>query len=321
MTSRLLAAPLLAALLIGAFAAAALAVAGRLPLSLRSERPASARAAAVSGSLSHSNSRDGQAILSASGMRPGSQVSGDVTIANDGDIAGAFRLSRPGIDEQPGIGGGTLSTRLLLQVLDVTSATAPLTVWAGGLGAFTTVDLGTFTPGQARTYRLVATFPEGGPADNAWAGATSTVRFDWTSMADDTGVPATPQGPSGTPPSSTPVTPGSTTRTTSVAIPGAIVRLTLPSGCVRRGASFRATLGWKRVKRKGSVFVKVRRTDFIVNGKRVMVDRRAPFVANFKIPLSSVAGATLTVRARAYIKVRRGKSPTKSIRATVRVCE
>lgn len=300
-------------MLVALSTAAALAVAGGLPGSLRSKRPASASAAAVSGSFSHSNSRDGQAILNASGMSPGSQVSGEVTIANSGDLAGAFRLSRPGIAEQPGLGGGTLSTRLLLQVVDVSDAAAPTTVWAGGLGAFTTVDLGTFPPGQARTYRFTATFPEGGSTDNAWAGASSTVRFDWTSSADE---PAAPQGPGAAPPAG-----GTPTRTTSVTVPGAIVRLTVPSGCVRRGGSFRATLRWKRVKRKGSVFVKVRRTDFLVNGKRVLVDRRAPFAANFRIPYSAVAGSTLTVRARAYIKVRRGKSPKKSIRTTVRVCE
>jgi len=316
LTRRLFTTSLIAALLIGAFAAVALAVSGRLPVRLRPERPAGARAAAVTGSFSHSNSRDGQAILSASGMRPGTQVSGDVTIANDGDLAGAFRLSRPGIDEQPGVGGGRLSTRLVLQVVDV-SAAVPVTVWAGDLGAFTSVDLGTFAPGQARTYRFTARFPDGGPADNAWAGASSTVRFDWTSAAD--APPAPPPGT--TPPPSTPPASGlPPTRTASAAIPGAIVRLSVPAGCVRRGGSFRATLGWKRVKKKGSVFVKVRRTDFLVDGRRVRIDRRAPFVARLKIPYSAVAGSTLTVRARAYIKVRRGKSPKKSIRATVRVC-
>lgn len=320
MTRRLLTAPLTAVLLACALASAALAVSGRLPTGIGAKRPASARAAAVSGSFSHSNSRDGQAILNASGMRPGSRVTGDVTIANTGDLAGAFRLARPGIAEQPGAGGGTLSTRLVLQVVDVSDAATPLTVWAGGLGAFTAVDLGTFAPGQARTYRFTATFPEGGPADNAWAGASSTVRFDWTSTADEPAAPAAPQGPGAAPPAA-PASSGSPTRTASATVPGAIVRLTLPSGCVRRGGSFRATLRWKRVKRTGNVFVKVRRADFLVNGRRVLVDRRAPFAARFKIPYSAVAGSTLTVRARAYIEVRRGKSPRKSIRATVRVCE
>ena len=35
----------------------------------------------------------------------------------------------------------------------------------------------------------------------------------------------------------------------------------------------------------------------------------------FKVPLSAAPGSTLTVRARAFIKVRKGKSPKKSIRA------
>ena len=46
----------------------------------------------------------------------------------------------------------------------------------------------------------------------------------------------------------------------------------------------------------------------------------APFVANFRIPMSVPSGGALTVRARAFIKVKKGRSPKKSIRATVRVC-
>ena len=314
MTSRRVLAPIAIALLVlAACSAVALAVRDGLPF--RSSQPARAQASAATGSLSQSNSRSGAAILGASAMRPGDVVTGEVTIANTGDIPGAFRLSQTPITEQPGEGGGLLSSRLQLQVIDVTNAAAPTTVWAGGLGAFDGRDLGTFAGGQARTYRFVASFPEGGAAtDNAFASASSSIGFTWTATGgDDTAPAGTPQAPAGTP---TAVAP----RTTAVWTSGAILELKLPGACVARGSSFRATLGWRKVRRKGNLFVKVRRTDFYVNTRRVRKDTKAPFVATFTIPASAPAGATLTIRARAFIKVKKGRSPKKSIHATVRVC-
>jgi hypothetical protein len=308
---RLLASSALAVLAVAACAAAALAVTGVLPL--RSPRAAAAQTAFAAGVFAQSNSRDGAAILGASAMRPGDAVSGEVKIANSGDLAGAFRLSRSDLGEQPGAGGGLLSARLALQVLDVTDPAAPATVWSGALGTFTDRDLGTFQPRQARTYRFTATFPDTGPgADNAFAGASTTTRFVWTASAEEPVTAVTPV---------TPVTPsGRAVRTVEVSVPGATVTLSIPGACVRRGAAFKARLSWKKQKRKGNVFVKVRRTDFFVGSRRVLLDRRAPFSMRFKVPLSAVPGSTLTVRARAFIKVRKGKSPKKSIRAAVEVC-
>lgn len=293
----------------------AVAFAVRDGLPFRSAKPARAQTAAVSGSLSVGNSRAGAAILGASAMRPGDVITGDVTIANTGDIPGAFKLTQTPISEVPGPGGGLLSAKLQLQVLDITNPGAPTTVWMGGLGAFDGRELGTFPAGQARTYRFIATFPDGGTgADNAFAGSSSTVGFVWTATGDGA---VTPDGtPSGTPSTPAAVAP----RTTAVWTSGAIINLSLPGACVQRGGIFSARLGWRKVKRKGNVFVKVRRTDFYVNATRVRIDKKAPFVATIRVPLSAPAGATLTVRARAYIKVKKGRSPKKSIHASVRVC-
>lgn len=96
--------------------------------------------------------------------------------------------------------------------------------------------------------------------------------------------------------------------------------LTIPRGCVRAGQRFDATLGARRKKRKGNLFVKFRRVDFHLGSKRVKIDRRAPFVHGYRIVATQPSGSTIKVRARAYINVKRGKSPTKSLRATVRIC-
>lgn len=133
------------------------------------------------------------------------------------------------------------------------------------------------------------------------------LRIDASSLGGATGPPVGPSAASGT-----------TTR--SVSVPGATISLRFPSGCVRRGTAFRATLTWKRRKKKGNVFVKVTRADFYIGVRRVKIDRGPPFRQTLRVPAGARRGSTVTLRARAFIKVRKGKAPKKSIRAAIRVC-
>jgi hypothetical protein len=135
--------------------------------------------------------------------------------------------------------------------------------------------------------------------------------------------------PPTTPPSTTPRrTPSSSStarytgprRATTVRVAGGSVSLGVPRRCVNPGQRFTVTLRWKRQKRKGNKFVKVRRADFYIGKRRVRIDRKAPFTHTMRVTASTKRGSTITLRARAFIKVRRGKSPTKSIRTTVKVC-
>jgi hypothetical protein len=122
---------------------------------------------------------------------------------------------------------------------------------------------------------------------------------------------------SSTPP---PPTPPKATKTTTASVPGASIKFGVPSGCVAPGSTFRVTLTWKKAKRKGNRFVKVRRADFYIGSKRVKIDKKAPFVQTLTVTASAKPGSEVKLRARAYIKVKRGKSPTKSIRSTIKVC-
>jgi hypothetical protein len=101
---------------------------------------------------------------------------------------------------------------------------------------------------------------------------------------------------------------------------GGEITLAVPKDCVAVGQQFRVTLSWKRQRRKGNLFVKVKRTDFYLSSKVLKVDRRAPFVYTYRVAVTQAPGSTITVRARAFIKVRHGKTPKKSIRAKVKVC-
>ena len=117
----------------------------------------------------------------------------------------------------------------------------------------------------------------------------------------------------------TPAPPRSTTVTRTVLVPGGSITLRAPRACVRAGGSFTATLSFKKSKKKGTKKVKVTKVEFYIDKKRVKTDRKAPFrqtltVRNLK------AGSKHTLRARATIKVKRGKSPKKSVSTTFSVC-
>jgi len=114
---------------------------------------------------------------------------------------------------------------------------------------------------------------------------------------------------------------GGTTPTTkkSVTVAGGRVTLSAPSGCVPVGTSFTATLSFKRSKRKGANFVKVSRVDFLIDAKRKKTDKKAPFRQRLTVKALQ-AGSRHTLKARATIKVKRGKSPKKSISTRFTVC-
>jgi spore coat-associated protein N len=157
-------------LIITALAVALLAAAAR-----EGERPASPVVELASGTLSQSNSRNGAAILTATGLKPGDSRSGEVTIANTGELGGAFALSKSGLSDAPGGWGGALSGVLDLLVQDVTGA--PATIYSGKLAAMGSLSLGDWAPGAARTYRFTVSFPDGGAppsetsGDNAYKGS------------------------------------------------------------------------------------------------------------------------------------------------------
>ena len=157
------------------------------------------------GDLDLQNSLGNAPVLSASGLGPGDSATGQVTVTNLGTGSGAFSLKRQTLTDSPGPGGGNLSERLQLAVDDVTNPLSPTTVYTGALGAMPEKALGTMGPGQVRIYRFNASFPEGGSADNAYAGAATSVGYKWTVASDSTPEPpVTPPTTGGSGPGSKP---------------------------------------------------------------------------------------------------------------------
>jgi spore coat-associated protein N len=152
------------------------------------DRDAGARlSASPSGkALGMSNSKNGVAVLTASGMLPGSSATGDVTLTNTGNVDADFALEKAGLVDQPGPNGGELSDALHLRVDDVTAPGASRAVYSGKLGAMGRVALGEFGERTARTYRFTVAMPDSG---NAYQGSSVRLGYLWTASesSDDDG--------------------------------------------------------------------------------------------------------------------------------------
>ena len=160
--------------------AAALAVAS---VSLFTSSSANPDNTFTAGSLSHSNSKEGAAILTATNIVPGEAQTGQVTIKNTGDVSGKFRLSSSNLTDTPGPNGGRLSEVLTLKVVD--SSGTPTTVYDGRYNAMPSTDLGTWAKDEQHTYQFTVTFPNGGvpqsatTGDNAYKGSSTKIQFNW----------------------------------------------------------------------------------------------------------------------------------------------
>jgi hypothetical protein len=150
--------------------------------------------AGAGGSLTLSNDKEGAAILSLGGMRPGDLVADTVTLGNTGTVPGDLSLATSNLVDTPGAGGGALSSKLDLRIRDVTAPGSPVTVYDNKIGSLTPVALGTLDAGDSRVYEFRVSFPNAGPgAENAYQGSTMSIRFDWSAVdsGPDTDPPDT----------------------------------------------------------------------------------------------------------------------------------
>jgi hypothetical protein len=155
--------------------------------------------AAASGALTLSNSKEGAAIFQADSMRPGEEARGSVRITNTGTINAALSLAPEAAADTPGTGGGRLSNRLELLVIDVTTVTAPVTVYEGTLRQMAPTNVGSLAPGAHRTYVFVASLRPNGSADNAFQGAALTTGFRWSASGAASPTPTATATPTATP--------------------------------------------------------------------------------------------------------------------------
>jgi spore coat-associated protein N len=167
--------------------AAAAVVGSGADFTASSANPANTFAA---GTLTISNSKEGAAVLSASGLKPGNSANGTVDIQNTGDLNGIFTLSRTApVDSD---GANPLSGKLNLTIIDCGTFASgtpvcgdgnDVTVYNGGtIGQMGTVghtvnSLGTYAANDKHRYQFTVQLDNS--AGNAYEGDTSSVEFDW----------------------------------------------------------------------------------------------------------------------------------------------
>lgn len=117
--------------------------------------------------------------------------------------------------------------------------------------------------------------------------------------------------------------PGTTPGGTSTGkLPGGGASLTLTgptSTCVASGASFNATLKMRKLQIKNNKIVKLTRVDFYLNKKRIKIDRKAPFKQKITVP-ASAPGTIHTLKAKGFVKVKKGKAPKRTQTVKFAVC-
>lgn len=124
----------------------------------------------ASGTLKQSNSKDGQAVLTAANMKPGDTKSGTVTITNTGTLGGTFSVTESAVTS------GFTTTKLQLKVVDTTTGTD---VYSGDLGKLGTKSLGAWAKNEAHAYRFTITFPETNADQNADQDKAASATFTW----------------------------------------------------------------------------------------------------------------------------------------------
>jgi hypothetical protein len=260
----------------------------------------------VSGAVSIANSRDAQALFSASAMRPGEGVSGTVTIGNSGDVAGVFSVRASGVVDTPGPNGGLLSQRVVLRLFDVTDAGPPVMVYAGHPADFDGVALGRFAPGQDRDYLFSAVLPEGANNDNDFQGAGLSLGFEWRAA---TSVVATPTPTVSKPkPKPTPTKPRVTPTPTPTPVDMATVLGLPPATTCLKGGKLKFKLKAPAGKRIRSATVKVNgKTKARLEGKKLrkkVTLKRLRKTATITVT-AKVAGGGTYVGTRAYVSCKR----------------
>ncbi len=151
-------------------AAGALAIGSGADFSSNSANPNSIVA---SGTLTQTNSKANAAVFNISNIKPGDVVGGQVTITNTGTLPAVMSVTEGSFASTFSATSGSPSANTLNLVVTEGSNT----VYNGAFGSMSTVALGTFTAGQAKTYKFTVTFNQG--AGNSDQNKTASATYTW----------------------------------------------------------------------------------------------------------------------------------------------
>lgn len=130
----------------------------------------------IAGNLGHVNNRNGQVLITTSGMQPGDSQDGTMTLTGTGNLSGDYTLSVTNLVDTPS--SPPLSGTLLLTVEDLQTGD----VYEDLVSAFDPVDLGTISPGEADSYTVTLSYPDG-PTNGAVQGASMSLTLQITGVS------------------------------------------------------------------------------------------------------------------------------------------
>lgn len=132
--------------------------------------------AVTSGTFTHTNSKDGQAIFNLTNLKPGDTVNGAVTLTNTGSLPGTFSLTE--LSSANNFTGDLLS----LSIAD-DKGNSVYNGTFGGLQDGAKNVLGIYNAGEARTYTFTVKLAQN--ADNNEQGKTANAVYTWNSVQLD----------------------------------------------------------------------------------------------------------------------------------------
>jgi hypothetical protein len=172
------------AVLAAALLAVAVAIGSGANFTAQSANPGNTFA---SGTLTMSNSKDNQAILTASNMKPGDSTTGTVDIQNTGSLSGTFSLSRTNLTNSDATNPMSAKINLVVKDCGDFSSGTPTcdagdpTKYSGTLTAMSSnVGLGTYAANEKHRYEFTSTFDSS--AGNEYQGDDTSATFQWDAV-------------------------------------------------------------------------------------------------------------------------------------------
>jgi spore coat-associated protein N len=162
-------------LLLASLALASLALGSAMFSGARFTTKSANSASLAAASIQLSSSAPSQAVVAASGMRPGDSRQGTISIGNQGSATGTLSLKATGLT-------GTALAAVIDFKLEDTTGGGSTQKWSGKLGSFGSVALGSFAAGTSRTYRFTLSWPAASE-EAALQGATTSLTFRWSASS------------------------------------------------------------------------------------------------------------------------------------------
>jgi hypothetical protein len=143
----------------------------------------------TAGTLTHLNSKNGAAILTATLMKPTDVRNGTVDITNTGDFPGTFTLTNSNVVDLPLPALSSLLTVKIFETKVLPTPGAETQIYGGASGALIGVNpnltlTGAFAVNEKRSYRFEVTFPNGTALhDNPYKLSSMSIEYDWTATS------------------------------------------------------------------------------------------------------------------------------------------